>query len=56
MAYRRSGNGAAFYPGRVASLDERSAVLGLDRYYELERSLLAESEALAAPGSAPPRS
>jgi 2-methylisocitrate lyase-like PEP mutase family enzyme len=50
---RRTGNVDAFYPGRVASLDERSAVLGLDRYYDLEQALLAESTALAAGGGQP---
>jgi 2-methylisocitrate lyase-like PEP mutase family enzyme len=50
---RQTGNVDAFYPGRVASLDERSAVLGLDRYYELEQSLLAESTTLAAGGPRP---
>jgi 2,3-dimethylmalate lyase len=44
---RRTGNVDAFYPGRVASLDERSAVLGLDAYYKLEQELLDESPALA---------
>jgi 2-methylisocitrate lyase-like PEP mutase family enzyme len=45
---RRTGNVDAFYPGRVASLDERSAVLGLDRYYDLEQALLDGSAAVAA--------
>jgi 2,3-dimethylmalate lyase len=52
---KRTGNVAAFYPGRVASLDERSAVLGLDAYYEFEQSLLGDqpiADALATPAAA----
>ncbi len=39
---RESGSVKSFYPGRLVSQDERSELLGLPRFYELERRLLAE--------------
>ncbi|MHB1159922.1 MAG: isocitrate lyase/PEP mutase family protein [Chloroflexota bacterium] len=39
---KETGSVKSYYPGRMLSQDERSELLGLPKFYELERRLLAE--------------
>lgn len=44
---RETGSIGDYYPGKMASLDERSDLLGLPRFLEVEQTLLKETTTLA---------
>jgi 2-methylisocitrate lyase-like PEP mutase family enzyme len=54
---RQTGSISAYYPSRMASLDERSELLGLDQYMSIERDLQAAAAAFRRDAeSSPPAS